>query len=97
VEASKDFSHDHNRIYGSWTIPNAKFLGVMGALILNMQKTVVMLNAQTPKLWLLQGVILKYVDEFNKLRSVATIDDNFRKDIVNLAKERTAICKISTC
>jgi hypothetical protein len=52
-------------------------------LILNMQKTVVMLNGQTPKLWLLQGEDLKYIDELNKLRSVATTDDNFQKDIVN--------------
>jgi hypothetical protein len=32
---------------------------------------------------ILQGENLKYVDEFNKLRSIATIDDNLQKYIVN--------------
>jgi hypothetical protein len=52
-------------------------------IILNMQKTVVMLNSQTHKLWLLQGENLIYIDELDKLRSVATIDVNFQKDIIN--------------
>jgi hypothetical protein len=33
----------------------------------------------------LQGENLQYAVEFNKLRSVATTDDNFQKDVVNEA------------
>jgi hypothetical protein len=48
----------------------------------------------------LKGENLQYVDEFNRLRPVATIDYNFQTTIFIiklLAKERAVMCKSTFC